>query len=244
MANVVPERIPPHAEIDQRYIAARKRGEIDNPRENVLFFWTVNPGEVHFNTTRVVGLSALDAYDLTRAEVLARQQVQQMVTFLKHEISGFEQAYLAKMAPQIGIRESRRLSGSYQLTSADVLQARKFEDGIACSCYDIDIHNPTGSGTVIKRLPPGEWYQIPYRTLIPLEIKNCLIGCRCISATHAAHSSLRIMPVVAAIGQAAGTAAALACKMNVMPADVPVDILQTELRKNGAFIDSHEKKTK
>ncbi len=210
MMNVDCDRIPPRADINEMYDAARERGDIDNPRENVLLFFTTHEREVHFNTTRIVRHDATDAESMTDAELVARRQLRQMVRFLREQVPGFEDAWLAEIAPQIGVRESRRVMGDYVLTTEDVLEARKFEDGIARGSYAVDIHNPAGTGTVIKRLPPGEAYDIPYRCLTPRGIGNLLIAGRCISSDHGAHSSLRVMPIVMAIGEAAGCAAAMA----------------------------------
>ncbi len=210
MLGVDLDRIPSRAEIGELYDAAKERGEIDNPRENVLFFFTTHDREVHFNTTRIVKRDATDAEDMTEAELEARGQVRQMVRFLLSEVPGFEDAWLQEMAPQIGIRESRRVMGDCVLTTEDVLEARKFDDGIARGSYAVDIHNPAGTGTVIRRLPPGEAYDISYRCLTPRGIDNLLIAARCISSDHGAHSSLRVMPIVMAIGEAAGVAAHMA----------------------------------
>ena len=110
--------------------------------------------------------------------------------------------------------------GEYVLTVDDVLEAVKQADGIARSRYPVDIHSPTGEGTVIQRLPPGEFYEVPYRCLVPRNVDNLVIGSRCISATHEAHSSLRVMPVVAGIGEAAGIAAAWAARDGISPREV------------------------
>ncbi len=207
MVGVDLEAIPSRAEVSALYDAARERGQIDNPRENVLFFFTTHDHEVHFNTTRIVRRDATSAEDMTEAELEARRQVRQMVRFLIAEVPGFEGAWLQEMAPQIGVRESRRVMGDYVLTTEDVLEARKFDDGIARGSYSVDIHNPAGTGTVIKRLPPGEAYDIPYRCLTPKGFDNLLVAARCVSCDHGAHSSLRVMPIVMAIGEAAGVAA-------------------------------------
>lgn len=235
MVGVNLDAIPPRTEINALYEAAKQRGEIDNPRENVLFFFTTHDHEVHFNTTRVVKLDPTSAEDLTAAELKARRQVRQMVRFLRAEVPGFADAWLQEMAPQIGIRESRRVIGDYVLTVDDVLEARKFDDGIARGSYSVDIHNPAGTGTVIKRLPPGEAYDIPYRCLTPRGFDNLLIAARCISSDHGAHSSLRVMPIVMAIGEAAGVAAARArAAGDVRAVDVPA--LRTRLVERGASI--------
>jgi hypothetical protein len=90
----------------------------------------------------------------------------------------------------IGVRETRRFIGDYQLTAEDILQARKFPDVIARSTYPVDIHNPEGTGTLLKRIPPGEAYDIPLRCLLPQKVDCILVAGRCISGTHEAHSSI------------------------------------------------------
>ena len=236
MANVDAGRMPTGKEINLLYDEAKARGEVKNPRENVLKFKSVHPDVVHFNTTRVVGESSLDGWSMTDAEVQGRRQVDDMVRFLKKHVRGFENAYLMKMGAQIGVRESRRVMGKYVLTAEDVLEARHFDDGIACASYSIDIHNPTGTGTDIRRLKKGTYYQIPYRCLVPQGVDNLIVASRCISATHEAHSSLRVMPIVWAIGQAGGTVAAMCVKGKISPVEVDADRLRKLLTEQGAFV--------
>jgi len=236
MANADVDRIPEGSEINRLYNEAKEKGEVKNPRENVLKFKSVHADVVHFNTTRVVGETSLDGWSMTDAEIEGRRQVDDMVRFLKKYVHGFENAYLMKMGAQIGVRESRRVMGKYVLTADDVLQARHFDDGIACASYPIDIHNPTGTGTDIRRLKEGEYYEIPYRCLVPEKVDNLIVASRCISATHEAHSSLRVMPIVWALGQAGGTAAAMCVKEKILPRDVDATELRKLLIEQGAFV--------
>lgn len=200
---------PLREEINHVYQEAKARGEITNPREDVLVFPTLRPDVLHFNTTRIIQKSAVNVLELSEAEQIGRRQVVEMIGLLKKQVPAFKNAYLQKMAAHIGVRESRRVLGQYILTAEEILAAKKFADGIARSVYPVDIHNPAGTGTVLKHLPDGEYYEVPFRCLVPRGVHNLLIGSRCISATHEAHSSLRVMPVVAGIGEAAGIAAAL-----------------------------------
>jgi hypothetical protein len=236
MAGVDVARMPDAKEINRRYDEARARGEVKNPRENVLKFSTVQEDVIHFNTTRVVGESALDGWSMTRAEIEGRRQIADMVRFLRNRVVGFEKAYLQKTPAQIGVRESRRVIGRYVLTEEDVIGGRKFEDGVAACSYEIDIHNPTGTGTRLVYLADGVYYQIPYRSLLPLGVDNLVVAGRCVSSTHEAHSSLRIMPTVWAIGQAGGTAAALAVRGKVNPPALDVAELKKALTDQKAFI--------
>jgi hypothetical protein len=158
--------------------------------------------------------------------------------FRRRYVPGFEHAYVVQSGVNIGVRETRRIIGEYQLTAADVLEARKFDDVIARGAYPIDIHNPTGSGTILERLPPGEAYDIPLRCLLPQEVDQLVVAGRCISGTHEAHSSYRVMPIAMATGQAAGVCAALAARTGKRPRDLPAAQVQHELRRQGADLRS------
>ncbi len=136
---------------------------------------------------------------------------------------------------QIGVRETRRILGEYVMTAEDILEARKFDDAIARGAYPIDIHSPTGEGTYIKSPPAGESYDIPYRCLVPKKIEDLLVAGRCISTTHEAQSAIRVIPIVVAIGQAAGTAAALSARLGTTPRELDVSLLQNTLREQGAI---------
>ncbi len=217
----------------EEWEAARAAGEIDIPRELVSFFATPYADEVTVNMTRVTGIDPLDPDDLTRAEVAARAQVTQLVAFFRKRVPGFERCRLAATAAQIGVRESRRIVGEYVLTRDDVLEARAFDDAVARSAYPIDIHNPSGSGTVTHRLPPGASYEIPYRCLVPRIVDGLLVAGRCISTSHEALASTRLTPTVMTLGQAAGTAAALAVANGVRPRDVNYATLRARLTDAG-----------
>lgn len=236
MAGVDEDRMPSREAINELYLAAKARGEIDNPRENCLWFFTTRRGEIHLNTTRVVKLNATRTEDLTAAELEGRRQVWEMVRFLTTHVPGFEHAHLSALPTQIGIRESRRVVGDYVLTTADVLSARKFADGIARGAYPVDIHNPAGTGTVIQHLPPGETYDIPYRCLCPVGFDNLLVAGRPISSDHGAHSSHRVMPIAACNGEAAGVAAALCVAGRHDIRGVAVGELRARLKARGASI--------
>jgi hypothetical protein len=214
--------------------AARADGVVDIPRELVSFFITPYPDEVSVNMTRVVNVDPLDPVDLTRAEIESRLQVMQLLTFFKTRVPGFENARLAGTGTQVGIRESRRIVGRYTLTAADVLAGRRFDDAVARSAYPIDIHNPSGSGTTTHRLSPGESYEIPYRCLVPIDRERLLVAGRCISTTHEALASTRLTPTVMTLGQAAGTAAAMAAKDDgARVGEVDVAALRAALMADG-----------
>ncbi|MGH8069761.1 MAG: FAD-dependent oxidoreductase [Candidatus Entotheonellia bacterium] len=213
---------------------ATAAGELDLPREDVLFFGTPREHELSVNSTRVTGVLGTDVWDLTYAEWQSRRQMRQIAAFLRRYVPGFEHAYVVQSGVNIGVRETRRIVGDYQLTAADVLEARKFDDVIARGAYPIDIHSPTGSGTILKRLPPGEAYDIPLRCLLPQDVEQLVVAGRCISGTHEAHSSYRVMPIAMATGQAAGVCAALAARAGMAPRELPAVHVQRELKRQGA----------
>lgn len=224
-------------QINPLYVKLQSEGKIKNPRENVLIFDTCHEGILHFNTTRVCGCNPTDAFEVTKAEIEAREQVFEMLSFLKENFTAFKDAELISTGMQIGARESRMVDGEYCLTEEDIVSCKKFEDGIAACNYDIDIHSPDGTGTYIYQYPSTEYYTVPYRCLVPKGIDNMLVAGRCISATHEAQSSFRIMPTCASIGEAAGTAAAICVENKCAPKEIDVDLLRNALRSNGAVVD-------
>ena len=215
---------------------ASEAGELALTREDILFFGTPHEREVSVNSTRVTGLLGTSVWDLTAAEWQARRQMRQIAAFLRKYVPGFERSYVAQSGVTIGVRETRRITGEYQLTARDLLEARKWDDAIARGTYPLDIHNPQGKGTALMRLPPGEFYEIPLRCLLPQRLDRLVVAGRCISGTHEAHSSYRVMPIAMATGQAAGVCAALAARGGKAARDVPARDVQAELRRQGAAL--------
>ncbi len=225
-----------HKEINDLYKKLQAEGKIKNPRENVLVFGTRIPGVLHFNTTRVVKHDPSDAFSVSEAEAIAREQVLEMMRFLKANFDCCRNAYLVSTAASIGVRESRMIEARHVLDQDEIVAGTHFDDGIAAGNYDIDIHSPDGSGTSHYYFPAGVYYTIPYRSLLPKDFDNLVVAGRCIGATHEAQASIRIMPICICIGEAAGTAAALAKKAGVAVADVDTDALRQRLREKGAFV--------
>ncbi len=219
------------------YAEKRASGEIKNPRGDILVFKYCIDGVLHFNTTRIIKLDPTDPFDVTKAEMEAREQVFEMVDFLKANSPAFKNAVLSEIAPEIGVRESRMIDGEYVLNADEMKACKVFPDGIACGNYDIDIHNPAGSDTSHYYFPDGQFYTIPYRSLVAKGVDNLLVAGRCISCTHEAQASIRIMPIVCTLGEAAGVAAAQSKEQHtVIMRDVDTDALRAKLRENGAFL--------
>ncbi len=217
------------AATNELYKKLQAEGKIKNPREDLLLFPSPIPHLMHFNTTRVIKKNPCDVEDMTEAEFIGREQTYEMYNFLKENFEAFKDSELIAIADEIGIRESRRIVGEYVLNEEDVLGVRKFEDSIARGTYAVDIHNPDGSGTVLKYVPDNEYYTIPYRSLLPKECDNLLVIGRAISSTHEAHAAIRIMPITSCIGEAAGIAAALAVDEGCACRDVDVKKMQALL---------------
>lgn len=215
---------------------ATKCGELDLAREDILFFGTPHPHEVSVNSTRVTRVLGTDVWDLTYAEWESRRQLRKLQAFFRKYVPGFEEAYAAQSGVQIGVRETRRITGLYKLTADDLLGARKFDDAVAQGTYPVDIHNPEGKGTVLRKIPSGEAYDIPLRALIPADVDGIIVAGRCISGTHEAHSSYRVMPIAMATGQAAGVTAGLAAAGGDTPRNVSADAVQSELLRQGATL--------
>ena len=232
----VPTAFANSKKINALYAEFRAAGKIKNPREDVLKFHHVDDNVLHLNSTRVIKRCPVDAWDVSEAEREAREQMFELYTFLKENCAGFENAVLLSSAPAIGARESRMIDGRYVLTVEDLKSCTIFKDCIAACNYDIDIHNPAGSGTDHYYFKDDEYYTIPYRALSPQKVDNLLVAGRCISSTHEAQASYRIMPVCCTLGEAAGIAAAMAAVSGVATDAIDVAELQSVLRENGAFL--------
>ncbi len=222
--------------LQELYKEKQAKGEITNPRENILVFFGVGEDVLHFNSTRVVMLDPTNPFDVSKAEVVARKQIHELIGFLKENSNAFTESALISVAVNIGVIESRKLKGVHILTGDELINCIRFEDSIALGNYDIDIHSPTGTGTSHRYFSDGEFYTIPYRSLLPKEYDNLLVAGRSISATHEAQASVRIMPICCCLGEAAGTAIAIAHNTNKNVHTVDIKALQKTLAENGAVL--------
>lgn len=214
---------------------ARKETGFTLSRKEILFFGSFR-NEIAVNSTRVTHVFGTNVWDLTKAEWQSRRQMERIFGFLKKYVPGFENSYLVQSGVQVGVRESRRIAGEYELTEDDIREARHFEDVVARCSYPFDLHSPTGKGTFLKNIPEGSAYDIPLRCLLPRGIEGMLVAGRCISGTHTALSSYRIIPTAMATGQAAGVCAALAAKKKISVHSVPHEEVQKELLRQGAIL--------
>lgn len=186
------------------------------------------------NTTRVYG-SAVNAKDLTSAEIEARKDAHTIAKYYKENCEGFEKSWIMSTASTIGIRETRRLRGVYTLNKEDIISNREFDDSIALGVWPIDVHPPKGHNGMHDMYVPLP-YQIPYRSLLPATIDNLLIGGRCISVDREALGTIRVGATCGATGHAAGVAAALSAKQDCKPRALNHSDIQKELQNQNAII--------
>lgn len=182
------------------------------------------------------GIDGTNADDLTRAEIEARAQIQEAVAVMQHvaELEGVE---LVTSGPHIGVRETRHIQGRYRLEEDDLLNGRAFDDGICWTRFNIDIHGPPDKGTVSVEGGKVAPYQIPYWALVAANREGLLMAGRCISGSSRAHASFRVTGDCIAMGQAAGTAAALAVRRGVAPAHINTADLVAQLKADGVRLD-------
>lgn len=196
-------------------LQALAKEHIPYPAGHILTYHSTLPGIVTCNMTNVTGIDGTCAEDLTKATVTCRKQLEDIMKYLREYVPGFENCYMISSSSLIGIRETRHFKGKYTITEEDILEAKVFEDYVVKDAFfNFDVHNITGSGLDKTGVQHGfaqkKGYTIPYRCLLP-EIKENLLLCgRNISGTHMAHSNFRAMPICVGIGEAAGTAAAIA----------------------------------
>lgn len=219
-------------------IQAFARKHIPFPAGHVLIYPTNLPGVVTLNMTNCIKVDGTRAEDLTKAEMECRSQMGPIVDFLRKNVEGFENCYMMSSASHIGVRETRHFVGEKTLTEQDIMAARVFEDwAVAKVHFNFDVHNLSGNGLdetgVQKHFRQKKWYTIPYGCFIPKGVECLMLAGRNISGTHMAHSSYRVMPICANMGQSVGTAAAFCVKKGISPRELDIHELQGVLKEQG-----------
>lgn len=195
--------------------------------------------ETYFNCLHEHGVDGTSRADISRAAPALRRKMWNNLAILRRHVPGCENASLIASAPALGVRETRRITGDYTLTIEDVLEGRQFEDQVYRYACFVDIHEPspdTASRHAGRCPPPGQSYGVPYRCLIPRSVENLLVAGRCLSATHEALASVRMMPSCMAMGQAAGVAAAWAAASRETPRRMPAADLRARLAAQGVRV--------
>jgi hypothetical protein len=181
-------------------------------------------------------MDGTDAQELSDAEILGRRQIAGVADFLR-EVPGFEQSYIVDIAPQVGIRETRRVQGRYVLTEADVLDCASFEDTVGVNGWPLELHLKGDVEFRWPKIPESRGFNhLPYRMTVPLGLDNLWVAGRCASMSHEAQSAARVTGACFVMGQAAGTAAHLALKSNGDAPSVDVAALQAQLEREGAYL--------
>lgn len=230
--------------------AAAASGEFTFPRRGAIVRPQKHDYEWRVNVTQLAdadggAADGTDAESLSAGELEGRRQIVQYLAFLRAKVPGFEQAYVLDIAPQLGIRETRRIVGEYMLTQDDVLGCADFDDSIGVNGWPLEMHMAGDVKWLWPPIPESRGYnQLPYRMMLPRRgagvARNVLVAGRCASMTHEGQSAARVSGSCFAMGEAAGAAAALALKAGTLPAELPVAVLQARLREQGAFLGGQD----
>ncbi len=212
------------------------------PREGAIVRPQKNPTEWRANVTQIrnsdgLAMDATDALQLSDGEIDGRRQVQEYFRFMKNEVPGFENAHIVEIAPQVGIRETRRIGGFYSLSGEDIVSCADFQDTIGVNAWPMELH--VAGKIEWGFFPDGSrgFCQLPYRMLVPNGVTNLLVAGRCASMDHEGQSAARASGACFAMGEAAGTAAAMvADRLNSTVAQVDVAALQQKLKDQGAYL--------
>lgn len=216
--------------------AARAAGDFNINRRRAIIQETVHPGIWSVNSTRVQDYDATDADQRSKAEAEGRRQVQIAYEYLKKYVPGFSNAVLIKSGAEIGTRETRHIVGEYCVTEEDILAGKHFPDCIAMSGFPMDVHDNSGRKDLFIEPEGINYYEIPYRCMVPKKTVNLLVAGRCVSATHQAAAAIRVMPTCFAMGEAAGIAASLAIQDHTFPTKIDYEQLRHLLQEKGACV--------
>lgn len=225
----------------QRYAELCKEksaaGELPENVTIVRLHKTLYPGERNVNATQANGFNTLTPEGIAGAELTLRSQIEQIAAFLRRYVPGYEACRVHSSASTLGVRETRRITGLEAVTDTDVETGGRYPDVVVHRAWFlIDIHNPAGGGQAEKHSQPAIPYDIPYGALVPQNVEGLLTCGRCISGTHRAHASYRVMSICLATGQAAGTAAALCAKESTLPSQIDYRLVQQALQARGATL--------
>lgn len=220
---------------------AEESGELPKNVTVVRLYGKKESNERLVNATQQNYVNGLCLDDIFASQVSLFAQIEKVIKFLVNNVPGYENAKLSGISNIVGFRETRRIEGEYCLTSADIENGARFDDVVvhrALFCFDI--HNPDGGGQAesMEQATKAQPYDIPYRCMIPKVVDGLIVAGRCISGTHRAHSSYRVMNICMAMGQAAGIAASIAVALHCPPRRVPAKEIQLALKAVGVDLFS------
>lgn len=219
----------------------RTPGRYQFPRKGAILRPNKNPAEWRANVTQIrnaagLAMDATDARQLSEGELEGRRQITEYFRFLKNEVPGFEQSAIVDIAPQVGIRETRRVCGDYALTGEDILSSARFDDVIGINAWPMEMHVDGAISWGFPRDEQRAYNDLPWRMLTNSTVPNLLVAGRCASMTHEGQSAARASGGCFVMGQAAGTAAAMLASGQVFR-DIPIADLQQQLSQDGVFLD-------
>lgn len=222
----------------QLFSKLKQEGKCPVERGNMIIINGLHPGQMYVNTTRLLHVDATNIVDLTRAEIEGHLQIRKLIELFREYVPGFENCYVSSIAPNLGVRETRRFKGLRYVTYEDALAARVPDDTICLSGYKIDIHHDGENATLFQKVDKP--FGIPYGSLVSAEIDNLMFAGRCISVDEFVIGSVRVMPCCMAMGQAAAIGASLAFDNNQSITNVNVDDIRTILLKQNAILSMPE----
>ncbi len=225
-------------------LAIEGGAEYELPFRNGWVIHLPTQGDAVVQHTHIYGLDATNAADLTKAEIEGRRQVMAAVDLLQNHVPEFKSTQLMQTPVNIGVRETRRIMGEYVLTREDLVDGRKFDDGVVDVTFGIDIHDPAPESEIRPQRGRMKPYQIPYRCLVPQKIDNLFVSGRCISGTHEAHASYRVTGDYMAMGEAAGIASELCLKDGLTPRELDGRQVKRVLKDRNILLDQRCIKTK
>lgn len=218
-----------------RVTEARENGDWTLDRVSIGIFRMPKKDEWCVNTSRIMGVDSTDNRSLTNAEIEGRKQVDEITRFFRKYVPGCADARIKATASHIGIRESRHIKGEYQLTADDLLNAKVPEDSVFIAANSADVHGRFGPKSNEYVPINGKYYGVPYKSLVPVKIDGLLVAGRCLSADSTAAGAVRVMPPCMAMGQAAGTAAALSIKTQCEVRNIDIDKLKLILKEDKVY---------
>jgi hypothetical protein len=223
---------------DERFLDYCKRlsleGEIPERIAAVRLHPTTHSGQRQVNTTQVNGIDMTRVDHIFKADLELREQILTLLDFFHKHIPGYENCRIISSGTTTGVRETRRVIGDYIITAEEMAAGCRFDDVIVHRAeFIVDIHNPEGSGQAEEHIQYCDPYDLPYRCFTPKGIENLYTAGRCISGTHRAHASYRVMSICMAMGEAVGVAAAMCAENGCTPRDLNVKELQNRLTNKG-----------
>ena len=229
-----PVTLPDNTKYSDFCKECEKNGILPKNVSIVRLHKTFYKGERNVNATQLNNLAALDESKCFEAEVILRKQIEQIVEFLRKYVPGYEDCRVKTTASTLGVRETRRIMGEYIISDDDVEKGNHYTDAVVHNAWFlIDIHNPSGGGQAEGHSKMAIPYDIRYGALVPLKAENLLLCGRCISGTHRAHASYRVMAICMATGEAAGVAAAQSINKNLTPRQLDAESVRSVLAKKG-----------